>query len=149
MASRVSIPRLLWITGYVAVIGILATVSRIVENPVPYLIAAALTLPVSIVAVPCLYYVAGILSQIPEANPSYSGTECFSDNPDMCVSWGEPAVWYLTAIDVVAVVLLVGTALMNVVLFSRVLLPRLGSRFRIRQVREERCEWAHLERNAY
>ena len=102
---------------YTAVVAGLAAAGFITDSPAPILLAAALTLPASIVAVPGYYVVYGLLALIPGANPSSSSgsMSCTADGVCHGSVTGLPATWFLVATGVLGVLALTGAAVLNVV----------------------------------
>lgn len=91
-------------------------------------IAALVTLPASIAAVPAIYLAAGLLALVPGANPSHTSSSSYvsPQGAEVVRESGAPAVWYLTSIDVAGVVLLAVAAVANVLLLDLVLRWRRG-----------------------
>jgi hypothetical protein len=109
--------------AYIAAVTVLAAVGFAAGRPLLIVVAAVVTLPVSIVAVPALYMLAGVLGIVPGANPSHaSGTGYVSARGvEVVTESGEPATWYLVSIGVAGALLLGLAALGNVLLLGLVI----------------------------
>ena len=82
------------------------------------LLAAVVTLPSSVVAVPAFYLVVAVLGLVPGANPSHStGSGSCAPPGDCQVSTtGDPASWFRFATEAVGILALTAAAVLNVVL---------------------------------
>lgn len=110
-------------TAYVSVVGMLAAVGFVGESPWPILLAAALAVPASLLAVPGYYLVYGLLALIPGANPSSasgSGTVAADGTTLSSASSGSPAVWFTLTTHVLGILALVIAACLNVLLVRAV-----------------------------
>jgi len=99
---------------------LIATVGFTEESPWPILLAAVLTLPASIVAVPCYYVAYGILALVPGANPSSStgyGTQSAPGSKVTSVVTGAPAAWFTVTALVLGILTMTVAALLDVLLF--------------------------------
>ena len=106
--------------SYVAAVMLLAAVGFATGQALLVGIAALVTLPVGIAAVPMIYLMAGVMAFVPGANPSQaSGSGYAGPHGHVVVTQtGQPASWYLVSIDVVGVVVLVLAAVANVLLLD-------------------------------
>lgn len=118
---------------YVTVVAATATVGFVEGSPWPILLAVLLTLPVSIVTVPCYYIVYGLLAQVPGANPSINTrveTQAGHGGPVSSVTTGMRATWFVITTETLGVAALTLAALVNVLalqlLLSRRRARRLG-----------------------
>lgn len=104
--------------AYVAVVAAVATVGFTTESTVGILLAAALSLPVSVPAIVGYYVVYGLLAQVPGANPdSSSGSmSCTAAGECTSSSSGDLATWFVVVTDVVGILALTVAAVLNVVL---------------------------------
>lgn len=109
-------------TAYVAAVAVLSLAGFATGQPVLTGVAALVTLPVSIVAVPVFYVLAGLLSLLPGANPSHASGSGYGGPVGAVVvsQTGAPASWYLVSLAVVGVVVLTLGALANVLLLDAV-----------------------------
>lgn len=109
--------------AYIAAVTVLAAVGFASGRPLLIGVAALLTLPVSIVAVPVFYMLAGLLGLVPGANPSRaSGSGYVGPHGNVVVTHtGEPARWYLVSLDGLGVVVFAAAAVAMVVLLDLVL----------------------------
>jgi hypothetical protein len=102
---------------YVGAAALFAVLGFIGKSPWPILLAALLTVPVSIAAVACYYLAYGLLALIPGANPSSSSGSATSA-PDgrvlTSVSAGAPAAWFTITTSVLGILALAVAALVNV-----------------------------------
>lgn len=121
-----------WIHAvYVAVVAVCAAIGFIIQAPQPILLAAALTLPASIVALPTYYLAYGLLAQIPGANPSSSsgsGSSAGPGSPPVTVTTGDLAPWFAVSTQVLGILLLTVAAFVNIVILQSVLDRRSGPR---------------------
>lgn len=104
---------------YVVAVALIATVGFTEESPWPILLAAMLTLPASIVAVPCYYFAYGILALIPGAKPSSSTGYGMQNAPGSHITsvvTGEPAAWFTVTTLVVGILTMTVAAILNVLL---------------------------------
>jgi hypothetical protein len=105
-------------TGYVLAVGAAATTGFVMGSPVPILLAAAASLPASLLSMPLYYLVYGLLALVPGANPS-SGSGSASSTADGVVTshtTGDPAAWLTATTHVAGVLLLAAGAVADVVL---------------------------------
>lgn len=110
-----------WSAVYVIVVGALAAVGFIAETPWPILLAACVTLPVSVVAVPGYYLVYGLLAWVSGANPSQStgsGTS-FPDGTVASTETGSLPAWFTLTTSVIGVLIFAGAAVVNLYLLRR------------------------------
>ena len=104
-------------TVYVIAAGVLATVGFALANPLPILLAALITIPCSVVALPAYYLAYGLLAQLPGANPSTSsgsGSVSSDGTVTSTTSTGMPAEWFTTITPIIGVGALVAAAIANV-----------------------------------
>jgi hypothetical protein len=125
-------PGVFWSVGsaYVLLVAVLAAVGFLSDSTPPILLAAFLSLPVSVIALPGYYAVYGLLALVPGANPSVSSSSARSCTEDGVCSRsviGEQAGWFVVTTEVAGVLALTCAALLNV-LALRVLTARRGSR---------------------
>jgi hypothetical protein len=105
-------------TGYVLAVAAAATVGFVTGSPVPILLAAAATLPASLLSMPLFYLAYGLLALVPGANPS-SSSGSGSGTADGVVTshtTGDPAAWFTVTTHVAGVLLLAAGAVADVVL---------------------------------
>jgi hypothetical protein len=105
-------------TGYVLAVAAAATVGFVTGSPVPILLAAAATLPASLLSMPLFYLAYGLLALVPGANPS-SSSGSGSGTVDGVVTshtTGDPAAWFTVTTHVAGVLLLAAGAVADVVL---------------------------------
>lgn len=103
--------------AYVLGVFVTAVVGFINESTFTILLAAALSLPTSLIALPGYYAAYGLMALVPGANPSThsSSTSCTADGICHEVRTGDPATWFLVATDVAGVMALTCAAIVNVV----------------------------------
>lgn len=101
------------------VLGVLVTAGLgfINDSTFTILLAAALSLPASLIALPGYYAAFGLLALVPGANPSSSSgsASCTVDGICQETSTGDPATWFLVATDVAGVMALTCAAIVNVI----------------------------------
>jgi hypothetical protein len=105
--------------AYVAVVASLATAGFVSGSPWPILLAAALALPMSLIALPGYYLLYGFLALIPGANPSSSsgsGTVAADGSTVTSVSSGSSAPWFDATTHAVGILALTGAAILNVLI---------------------------------
>jgi hypothetical protein len=104
----------------------LATLGFTSGSTAAILLAALLTLPSSVVAVPAYYMLFGLLAQVPGANPSHSsGSGICTSNGDCHLSTtGDAATWFTHATDLAGILALTAAAIVNVFLLDRVIAAR-------------------------
>jgi hypothetical protein len=104
--------------AYVLAVAVLATIGFAAGSTATILVASALALPVSLVAVPAYYVAYGLLALIPGANPdSASGSgSCTPAGECTISSTGDPAAWFTATTEVLGVLALVLAAVANVAL---------------------------------
>ena len=106
-------------TGYVLAVAGAATVGFVTGSPVPLLLAAAASLPASLLSMPLFYLAYGLLALVPGANPSSSSGSGSSGSADGVVtthSTGDPAAWFTVTTHVAGVLLLAAGAVADVAL---------------------------------
>lgn len=109
--------------AYIATVTVLTAVGFASGQPLLIGVAALLTLPLSIVAVPVFYMLAGLLGLVPGANPSRaSGSGYVGPHGKVVVTHsGEPAQWYLISLDVLGVAIFAAAAVAMMVLLDLVI----------------------------
>ncbi|OIQ90723.1 hypothetical protein GALL_273870 [mine drainage metagenome] len=112
--------RMTWRSAtYVAAVALGATLGLVGHTAWPTLLAAAISLPASIVTLPGYYVVYGLLALIPGANPSSSsgnGSVDAGGHVISAVTTGDPATWFTITTPVLGVLLLTAGAFVNVLL---------------------------------
>ncbi|HEY6935277.1 MAG TPA: hypothetical protein VI452_17910 [Marmoricola sp.] len=108
---------------YVVIVAAMATLGFALESTPLILLAAVLTLPSSVVAVPSYYLVYGLLAQIPGANPSRSSGSgsCAPNGGCHESTMGDAAAWFTHATALVGIIGLTAAAVLNVVLLQRLI----------------------------
>ena len=104
---------------YVGVVALSATAGFIEESPWPILLAGLLTLPVSIVALPCYYLAYGFLALVPGANPSSnsgSGLTSADGTVISSVMTGAPAEWFTITTTCLGILTLTIAAVLNILI---------------------------------
>lgn len=106
--------------GAIYVVGVSATAALgfITDSTPPILLAALLSLPASVIALPGYYMAYGLLAQFPGANPSVSSSSkatCTVDGVCSRTTTGEQAAWFLVTTEVLGVLALTCAALVNVI----------------------------------
>jgi hypothetical protein len=118
--SRVRDVRLTWRSWIdVAAVASIAAVGFFNDSPWPVLLAVLLAIPLSFVTVPCYYVVYGLLSFIPEANPSSNtGSEGVAADGHILpsISTAMPAAWFTTTTHLIGILALTVAAIVNVLL---------------------------------
>jgi len=107
--------------AYVACIALVGIAGFSLERPELVLLAAVGTLPISIVAIPAYYVVAGLVGLIPGANPSHASGTGYVDATGHIITTSEtgaPAEWFLISLAVFGVAALTAAALLNVLLLQ-------------------------------
>lgn len=104
---------------YVVAASLIAAAGFTEQSPWPILLAALLTVPASMVAVPCYYLAYGFLALIPGANPSSnsSSTTVAPDGSMVTVITGMPAAWFTITTFALGILTLTIAAYVNVLLF--------------------------------
>jgi hypothetical protein len=110
----------------------LATAGFVQGSPRPIVLAAALALPASIVAVPCYYLVYGLLALVTGANPSSSSGSgsgsAAGPGDSTTVTTDDLATWFAVTTHVLGVLALTVAAAVNVLLVRAVMSRRQGRR---------------------
>ncbi len=105
--------------AYVAcVFGVAALGFFFTDSTFTILLAAALSLPASVVALPGYYAAYGLLALVPGANPSSSSGSRACTAEGICGSTktvGDPAPWFLVTTDVLGVLAFTGAGLVNLI----------------------------------
>ena len=118
-------------TTYLAAVAGLATAGFVQGSPGPIVLAALLTLPASIVAVPGYYLVYGLLALVTGANPSSSsgsGSSSSAGGSSTTVTTDDMATWFAVTTHVLGVLALTVAAAVNVLLVRAVVSRRQGRR---------------------
>jgi len=112
--------------AYVVVVGGLATLGVVLDSTGAILLAGLITLPTSVAAVIGYYVVYGLLAQVPGANPdSASGSASCTPNGECHgSSTGDLATWFALTTDLVGILALVVSALVNVAVVGGILRGR-------------------------
>jgi hypothetical protein len=111
---RGSTPLALMASAYVLAVASIATAGFVAESTRLILLAALLSLPASVIALPAYYAAYGLLAQVPGANPSdFSSSSRFCADGTDCIT-GNPAVWFQITTNVLGIVALTCAALVNV-----------------------------------
>ena len=111
---------------YVVVVALSATAGFIAQSPWPILLAGLLTLPSSIVALPCYYLGYGFLALVPGANPSSNSGSVLTSADGTVISsvmTGAPAAWFTITTTCLGILTLTIAAVLNV-LILRALVAR-------------------------
>ncbi|MEO6789591.1 MAG: hypothetical protein ABI249_02630 [Ornithinibacter sp.] len=104
---------------YVAAVTVCAVLGFVLGVPWPILLAAAISLPASVVTLPAFYMVYGLLALVPGANPSMStgsGSVDSSGAVISSVSTGLPSTWFAITTAVLGALALGLGAVLNVVI---------------------------------
>ncbi len=120
-----------WAAAYVCVVGVLAAVGFVGGSSWPILLAAALTVPASLVAVPGYYLAYGLLALVPGANPSSSsGSGGVAADGTVLSSTitGSPAGWFTLTTHLLGILALVVAAWLDVLLVRTVRARRSAAR---------------------
>lgn len=115
-------------SGYVLVVAALAAVGFMTHSAPPILLAALLSLPASVIALPGYYMGYGLLALATGANPSVSSSSkrtCTVDGVCSRSTIGEQATWFVVTTEVIGVLALTCAAILNL-LALRVLTARRG-----------------------
>ncbi|MFZ2504117.1 MAG: hypothetical protein WAW88_15770 [Nocardioides sp.] len=110
------------VASYVLIVAATAAVGFTHESTWTILLAAALSLPASVIALPSYYLLYGLLAFITNADPSgASGSTTCSTVAGDCTSAssGHPAVWFQVTTNVIGIVALTCGAILNVLLLRR------------------------------
>lgn len=102
---------------YVLTVAAVAAAGFVRDSTPTILLAAALSLPASMAAVPGYYAVYGLLALVPGANPSESSggwSSCTADGDCISYKSGDPAAWFQVATTALGVLALTCAALLNV-----------------------------------
>lgn len=108
-----------WLTPgasiYILLVAGIAATGFTTDSTQLILLAAALALPASIIAMPGYYFMYGMLALIPGANPSSSSGSGTCDRDGSCheTVTGEPAVWFLATTDFLGILALITAAVLN------------------------------------
>lgn len=113
-------------SAYVLVVAVVAGVGFATSSTETILLAAAISLPASVIAIPAYYLSYGLLAQVPGANPSQSTGSVTCDSSGAChgVTSGDPAAWFTCTTEVLGTVALVAAAVLNLVLLRRLIAAR-------------------------
>ena len=107
--------------AYVLAVAATAALGFVIGSPVPVLLAAAATLPASVVTMPLFYVVTGLLGLVPGANPSSSSGSGSGtvDGTATTHETGAAATWWTVSTHVVGVLAIAAAAAANVLLVRR------------------------------
>ena len=124
--GSVGLPIRLIAAIYVLAVAVLATLGFTVGSAAIILLAAFVTLPSSVVAVPGYYTVYGLLTQVAGANLSQSTEAGSCDSNGVChaATTGDSASWFTFATDVIGALALIAAGVLNVVLLQRMIAAR-------------------------
>lgn len=106
-------------SSYIAAVTVCAVLGFVLRVPWPILLAAAISLPASVVTLPAFYMVYGLLALVPGANPSMStgsGSVDSSGAVISSVSTGLPSTWFAITTAVLGALALGVGAVLNVVI---------------------------------
>lgn len=130
MGAEQQVSPLSWSAGSVYVVGVsvIAGLGFVTDSTPPILLAALLSLPASVIALPGYYAAYGLLALVPGANPSVSSGSgsCTVDGVCTSSTTGDLAPWFLVATTVLGVLTFTVAALLNL-LALRFLTARRGS----------------------
>lgn len=92
------------------------------ESTPMILLAAALSLPASVIAIPGYYLVYGLLAVITNASPSDASgsTSCTAAGDCASSTSGDPAVWFQLATDSLGILALTCAAVLNALLLRKI-----------------------------
>ncbi len=126
--EQVTSGRLLTASIYVLVVATIAAVGFVRESTSMILLAAALSLPASAIALPGYYLLYGLLAYVTNANPSGASgsTSCTVGGDCSSSSSGDPAIWFQITTDVLGILALTCAAILNVFVLRRILQRRRG-----------------------
>jgi hypothetical protein len=96
-------------------VAVVSTLGFITGSRPAILLAAILTLPGSVVAIPAFYVVYGLMAQIPGANPSTAtgSSSCGANGDCQASTTGDVAAWFTLATGFVGILALTAAALAN------------------------------------
>jgi hypothetical protein len=116
-----------WSVGSAYALGVtvIAGLGFVADSTPMILLAALLSLPASVIALPGYYVAYGLLALVPGANPSEStgSSSCTAGGVCESSTSGDPASWFLVTADVLGVLALTSAALLNL-LALRILTSR-------------------------
>jgi len=123
ISDRLRLPVRAIALPYVLTVAAVATLGFTIGSTPLILLAAAMTLPSSVVAVPGYYLVFGLLAQVPGANPSHStgAGSCTPNGGCHESTSGDAAVWFTHTTELVGVLALIAAAVLNAVLLQRLI----------------------------
>lgn len=101
--------------AYVAGVAVIAGAGFFGDSTALILLAALLSLPASVIAIPGYYLTYGLLALVPGANPSSSSGSASCSSAGECTSstTGDLAPWFAITTDLVGVLALTCAALVN------------------------------------
>lgn len=105
------------VSAYVLIVAVVATVGFFAESTTAILLAALLSLPVSVIALPGYYVAYGLLALAPGANPSESSGARACNAHGVDCDWSRSsdlAEWFHVTTDVIGVLALTCAAILNV-----------------------------------
>ncbi len=111
-------PRMTWTSAaYVATVALCASLGFVHGSAWPILLAAAISVPASVVTLAGYHVLYGLISLIPGANPSSSSGSGSGDAGGQLLSTlttAAPATWFTIATPVIGILALTVGALVNV-----------------------------------
>lgn len=107
---------------YVLIVAATATFGFVRESTPTILLAAALSFPASVIALPGYYLVYGLLAAVTNANPSDASgsTSCTADGDCTGSTSGDPAVWFQVTTELLGILALTCAAVLNAFLLYRI-----------------------------
>lgn len=107
-----------WLLGsaYVLGVAVIAAAGFLADSTPTILLAALLSLPASVIALPGYYLAYGLLALVPGANPSVStgSGSCTVDGVCTSSTTGDLAAWFLITTNVLGVLAFTIAAILNV-----------------------------------
>jgi hypothetical protein len=106
---------------YVLTVAATAAFGFVRESTPTILLAAALSFPASVIALPGYYLVYGLLASVTNANPSDASgsTSCTAGGDCTSSTSGDPAVWFQVTTDILGILALTCAAVLNAFLLCR------------------------------
>jgi len=107
---------------YVVTVAATAALGFVLESTTTILLAAALSLPASVFALPGYYLVYGLLASVTNANPSVASgsTSCTAGGDCTSSISGDPADWFQVTTNALGILALTCAAVLNVFLLRRI-----------------------------
>lgn len=111
--------------AYVLTVAVLAAVGFVADWTPPIALAALVSLPASLLALPGFYLAYGLLALVPGANPDHSSGSgsCTAAGDCTSTTTGDPATWLVVTADVLGIVALTAAGLLNVWALRRLRRP--------------------------